>query len=96
MSTSLNSGSLGNMADSLGSLAQSARTKQLKTARGILYFVGILTVVVNVAFVIFAEQVVNSQIDKELAGIDVQNMVVDQEALAKIRDQAVRSTQLVN
>jgi len=53
MSTTPELGSLGNMADDLGSLAQSARTKQLKTARGILYVIGVLALVANgVAFFI--------------------------------------------
>jgi hypothetical protein len=84
------------MADNLGSLAQSARTKQLKSARGILLFVGILTIVANLAFVIFAEQIVNSQIDKEVKDIRAQHMMIDEVKLAAIRDQAVRTTRLID
>jgi hypothetical protein len=80
----------------LGSLAQSARTKQLKTARAILYFVGGLTIVVNVAFVIFAEPIVNSQIDRELRELQQQNMEIDPGALKEYRQQAIRITRLVN
>jgi hypothetical protein len=78
----------------LGSLAQSARTKQLKTARGILYFVGILTLVVNVGLAVFAEPFVNSQIDREVESVRRQGMQIDQSKLEELRDQAIRSTQL--
>ncbi len=96
MSTSSAMGGLGNIAEDLGSLAQSARAKQLKTARGILLFVGIMTVAFNVGFVFFAESVVDSQIETELREIRAQHLEVDQEKLAELRQQAIRSTQLVN
>jgi hypothetical protein len=96
MTTSLESGGLGNMSDELGSLAQSARTKQLKSARGILFAVGILTVVANAALVIFAEPIVNSQIESELKELRAKQMDVNPAELAKIRTQMVRSLQLVD
>ncbi len=80
----------------LGNLAQAARTKQLKTARTILYIVGVLTVVVNVGIVIFAEPIVNSQIDSELRDLRGQNLEIDQAAVDEYRQQAIRATQLVN
>lgn len=44
----------------LGSLSQSARKKQLRLARGILLFVGVLTVAVNAYFVIKADDLVRN------------------------------------
>jgi hypothetical protein len=83
-------------ASGLGNLAQSARTKQLKTARGILFFVGILTVIANAALVWFAQAVVDSQIEAELKTLRAQQMVIDQAAVDEFREQAVRTTRLVN
>jgi hypothetical protein len=93
-------GGLGSLSPSgsegLGSLAQSARTKQLKTARGILFGVGILTVVVNAGMFFFAESIVKSQLDTEVQKIRAQGMMIDQVKLAQIQDQAVRATRLAD
>jgi len=80
----------------LESLSQVARTKQLKTARGILFFVGIVTILLNIAFVLFAERVVDSQIDKEVRELRAGGNEIDDAALAGFRESAVRSTRLVN
>ena len=80
----------------LGNLAQSARTKQLKSARGILLFVGILTVVVNVGLIVFAESFVNAQIDREVSDLRGQGMEIDNTALKEFREHAIRSTRLAN
>src|SRR4051812_22438662 len=100
MGATLGGGSLGSLSPSgsegLGSLAQSARTKQLKTARGILFVVGILTLVVNGALFFFAESIVKSQLDTEVQKIRAQGMMIDQVKLAQIQDQAVRATRLAD
>jgi hypothetical protein len=96
MSTLPEPAGLGNLADDLGSLAQSARTKQLKTARGILYAVGILTVVANAALVIFAAQVVDSQIESELKNLRAKHMQADPAEVARVREQMTRSLQFVD
>ena len=80
----------------LGDLAQAARTKQLKTARGILFFVGVLTVVINVIFCIFARNMVDSQIDTELADLRRQNVAINDAKVAEFREGAVRSTIVAN
>jgi hypothetical protein len=80
----------------LGNLAQSARVKELKTARGILFFVGILTIAVNIGFIAFAEKAVDSQIETELKPLRQQGMEIDPTQLAEFREQAIRSTRLVN
>src|SRR5262249_30341079 len=80
----------------LGSLAQSARTNQLRSARGILYAVGILTVLVNLVFVVFAKSIVDSQFETELKELRGRGVMIDQGKLEEIRATAIRSTQLVN
>jgi hypothetical protein len=82
--------------ENLGNLAQSARTQQLKTARGILFAIGILTIVVNLALVIFAKSFVDSQFEKELKDLRAKNMVVDPVKVEELRDQSVRSVRLLN
>jgi hypothetical protein len=80
----------------LGNLAQAARTNQLKSARGILLFVGILTAALNIGLCVFADKVVDSQIDKEVADLQAQGMQIDNVALTEFREGAIRSFQLVN
>jgi hypothetical protein len=80
----------------LGNLAQAARTKQLKTARGILFFVGVITVLANAALIFFARNLVNSEIEKEVANLRGQGMEIDQNAIDEFREQAVRSVQVAN
>ena len=80
----------------LGNLAQAARTKQLKTARGILFFVGVITILANAALVFFARNLVDSEINKEVANLRGQGMEIDQNAINEFRDQAVRSVQVAN
>ncbi len=50
----------------LGSLAQKARGKQLKQARGILFVIGALTVLANGAFLFMTPSLVQREIDKEV------------------------------
>jgi hypothetical protein len=56
----------------LGSLAQSARGKELKSARGILIVIGILTIAVNVYMFFNAENEVQAELAKAGAGAAVQ------------------------
>ena len=79
----------------LGNLTQSARTKQLKTARGILFGVGILTVAVNLFFTLSAESEVNKELEKQVSEVQRKGMVVDEHKLAEVRQQAVQSVRLV-
>jgi hypothetical protein len=85
-----------NVESGLGSLAQSARSKQLKSARAILYFVGIITVVVNAGFVFFADAIVASQIDREVAELRRQGAIIDEEKVAEVRATSVQSVRLSN
>ena len=49
-----------------GSLAQSARSSELKKAKGILWFVGILTILVNGFMFFTAETQIDNEIDREM------------------------------
>lgn len=51
----------------LGSLAQKARGKKLKQARGILLFIGILTVLFNGGLLFFVPSMVETTINSEVA-----------------------------
>lgn len=56
--------------ESLGSLAQKARTNHLKSARGILIFVGVLTMIVNLVVLSFLDTL----IQKEAPGASPEEM----------------------
>jgi hypothetical protein len=94
MSTLPELGGLGNMADDLGSLAQAARTKQLKTARNILYIIGILAFVANGGAFFFADTVAGWRIDSELEAIHARHQVADPAAVKEARAQLVGQLQL--
>jgi hypothetical protein len=79
----------------LGRLAQSARGHQLKSARGIMLAVGVLSVLVNGYFVASASSSVQEELDKQIAKLPP-GMMVDPAKLAEIKRQAVHSTQLVS
>ena len=53
----------------LGSLTQQARKGQLKQARGILFFIGIISLLANLFLYANAESEVRQEVDKQLAGI---------------------------
>jgi hypothetical protein len=80
--------------DGLGSLAQSARSKHLKTAKVTLIAVGVLTILGNVVFAVAAESMVQQAIDKELRGVPAGQ--IDQEVVAELKKQAVTTTRLVS
>jgi hypothetical protein len=75
------------MSDDLGSLAQSARGKQLKSAKTWIFAIGILTLLANIGM----SFVVGSQVDEEVKKLQAQNQVVDQQAV----EAAKREAQLV-
>ena len=80
----------------LGSLTQSARQKQLKSARGILLGIGALTAIVNLFFVFAAESQVKEAIDKQVQDGRSKGLVFDQKKLAEAQSQAVTLTRLIN
>jgi len=78
---------------SLGSLAQSARKKQLKSTRGILLFIGVLTVAVN-GFMFVVHDIVDKAIKAEVQKLGP-NFVVDPAKAAPIRASLIRLNQLI-
>jgi len=79
----------------LGDLAQSARGKELKSARTIMFFVGALSVAVNMFVFSSAEGDVQKEIDKEVGKLG-RGFVVDQEKVAALKSQAVAATRLIS
>lgn len=75
----------------LSSLSQSARMKQLKSARMILIFVGVVTVALNGFFYTLAEEMV----DNEIRNLQMQGIVIEGD-VNQIRDQAVKITRLIH
>src|SRR6266446_2239278 len=80
----------------LGDLAQAARTKRLKQARGILLFVGILTIIGNIVFLALARSQVKDALDKEEQQLRGQGMVVDQAKRQQVEDQQVLIIYVIN
>jgi hypothetical protein len=68
------------MTEELGSLAQSARGKQLNTARWILIVVGVLTVAVNTGMVFLSEK----NVQNEVRQLQKQGLQVDQAEVQKV------------
>jgi hypothetical protein len=79
----------------LGSLAQTARMKQIKVARGILLAIGILGTVGNAILYVTMESQIDAAIRQELNAVGMRGQVVDQAAVAKLRESAVRIGKLV-
>jgi hypothetical protein len=89
-------GSLVPSTSSLGSLSQSARGKQLKTAQWLMIVVGILTVVVNGVVFSIIEGQVDREIQNEITKVHAQGLQVDQEAVTKLRSRAIHISQLIS
>jgi hypothetical protein len=79
----------------LGNLAQSARGKELKSARVIMFVIGVLSVAVNMFVFSSAEGEVQKEIDKEVAKLGP-GFEVDHEKVAALKTQAVGATHLVS
>jgi len=79
----------------LGRLAQSARSKQLRSARGIMIFVGVMTVVMNAVFYGLVEGQVQAEIDREISRLPV-GTVADPVKVQEVKETAVRTAQLIN
>ena len=83
---------------SLGSLAQKARAKHIKSARTSLFAIGILTILVNGGLAAFANEYVESQFQKEIQeetrkqpGIEF-----DPARLAELKSEAVLRVQFLS
>lgn len=80
----------------LGSLAESARRKELKTARGILFFIGVVTILANAVFAGMAKSMVDDAIDKELRELQAQGLVLDDAAVEEARTSGFRAAVTAN
>ena len=80
--------------DELGSLADSARAKAVKTARTTLIAVGVLTIVANGFLAVAAESLVDSAFKKEINQLQQQGLQVDPAAVEGLKQEAVTSTRL--
>jgi len=89
------SATLPSLASGTSSLAQSARRKQLNVARGILFGVGILTIVVNLAQLAMVDNEIDKQLDQEAAKIVQQGRMIDQVKFAEIKQAAKRVGHLI-
>jgi hypothetical protein len=69
----------------LSSLAQSARAKQIKTARGILFFIGVITIVFNIIMMF----VIRGQIDDEVRKLGFNPAAPPPEIQAQVRSLVV-------
>lgn len=76
---------------SLTSLSQSARMKQLKSARMILIFVGVIMVALNGFFYVQAE----AMVDNEISNLQMQGIVIEGD-VNQIRDQAIKMRHLIH
>jgi hypothetical protein len=79
----------------LGSLAQSARGQQIKSARGTLIVIGLLTLLVNLFFFARAESDVQEAIDVEIKKLGP-TFEVDPVKLAALKSEAVSTARLIN
>jgi len=79
----------------LGSLTKSARAKQLKTARGILIVVGILTLLVNGFMFANARHEVEEVIQKQISDLRTHGQTADMTSVAEVHNRAVRLCQLI-
>jgi hypothetical protein len=86
---------LPSLASGTSSLAQSARRKQLNVARGIMFGVGILTIVVNLAQLAMVDNEIDKQLDQEAAKLVQQGRMIDQVKFAEIKQAAKRVGHLI-
>lgn len=80
---------------SLGSLAQTARTKKLRQARMIMIVIGILTIVANGALLLLLPSQVKKELDKEIAKAKAQGMIVDEAKVEEVRAESLKFGYLV-
>jgi hypothetical protein len=82
---------------SLGSLTQTARKKQLRSARAILFFVGITTVGLNVFDFAMIEPQIDKAFDAEIQKLHQQGRVItDPAQLTRARATAIHLAQVID
>lgn len=80
---------------SVGSLAQSARKKDLSRARNILIFIGVLTVIVNGIQLGMAEDQIREAFAQDVAAAETQGMVLDMDKVAELEESALSMARLI-
>jgi hypothetical protein len=73
----------------LGSLAQSARSKQLNTARGLLIFIGVATILFNVIQLMIVKDQIKKGIDQEISARLLPGQQVNEVERQKIENAAI-------
>jgi hypothetical protein len=81
-------------APKLGGLAQSARSKEIKNARGILLVIGVLTLLLNGFLFSQAGDEVQVEIDKQIKALPA-GQVADPVKVAALKDEWVRATRAI-
>jgi hypothetical protein len=84
----------GSSVQGMGRLAQSARSTQLKSARGIMLGIGILTVLANGALFALAASQVQEAIDAEIAKLPP-GRVADPVKVQEVKERAIKEAHLV-
>jgi len=78
----------------LGGLAQSARTKEIKSARAILLFIGVMTLLLNGYLFSQAPAEVQVELDKQIRALPA-GQVADPERVAELKAEWVGATRLI-
>ena len=78
-----------------GSLAQSARLKQLNTARAILIVVGALTMIANAVLFTMIEEGVEKGLREEEQQLRRQGMIIDRAEYERLRSSAIRTAKVL-
>jgi len=78
----------------LGGLAQSARTKRIRSARTILLFIGVMTLLLNGFLFSQAPDEVQVEIDKQIKALPA-DQVADPDKVAALKDEWVRTTRAI-
>ena len=73
----------------LGSLSQTARLKKLNTARGILFTIGVLSLIVTGIDMATMRDQVKGLLDQQVREVQSKGMVVDPVKLQNLEDRAV-------
>jgi len=82
--------------EELGSLAQEVRKKSLGQAKGIMIFIGVITLGANVFVGAMSESLVRTEIDKEVKIIQNSGQEVDMEYVEEIVSASTRQLQLIS
>ena len=80
----------------LDNLAQTVRTKSLRTARTIMLAVGGLTIFANLLGFTLTEKIIDQEIDQEVRKARQEGLLIDEEAVQDWRASAIRIGYLIS